>query len=137
MQLLNILILVGAIQGFISSALLYFSKKGSKVSNRLLSAIVLLMSMACLNLFLMQSGVRYESEINNALTYVIPLLIVMPIGPFIYLYAQSLVESDFKLTPKHRLHFYPIIVDLIPYVLGATLVIGLSLNLLSKADESP
>jgi membrane-associated HD superfamily phosphohydrolase len=52
MNFLDVIILLGAIQGFIISCLLYF-KKEKLYANKLLAVLLFLLSLACLNLYLM------------------------------------------------------------------------------------
>jgi AraC-like DNA-binding protein len=136
MSLLNILILVGAIQGFISAVLLFNLKKGNTLSNKLLAGIILCFSTACLNIFLMLTGFRYQSAIGNLIAYVVPFLIVMPIGPLMYFYTRSLLHPEFTLSPKHRLHFTTVIVDLFPYMVGVFWVAGWTLGYFRPEDET-
>jgi AraC-like DNA-binding protein len=136
MSILNTLILVGAIQGLISSAILFFAGRGFKIADRLLAGLLLLLSLACLNLFLMNAGFQYYSEATNKIALVIPLLIVMPMGPLIYFYVQTRLTKHFRITASHRRHFYTLILDLLPYLAGAGLVIGLLLQQINALEET-
>ena len=101
---LNIIILLGSIQGFIISSLLFFSKK-NKQSNRLLSALILLISLASFNLY--ASYVNwFNSDLLTFISNFIPLVVVMPFGPLLYFYIQSSLDSNFKFTRKLRFHFW-------------------------------
>jgi len=123
LSFLNTIILLGAIQGFIISSLLFFSKK-NKQANRLLSALILLMSLASFNLY-----ANYVNWFNsNLLKFIfdlIPLVIIMPFGPLLYFYIQSSLDKDFKLTKKLRFHFYPVIIDLVPQLTALVYITGL------------
>jgi AraC-like DNA-binding protein len=125
MPFLSTLILVGAVQGIISSALLFRSARGKILSNRLLAALILIFSMACLNIYLMQTGIRYQSGVANVIAYIFPFLLVMPVGPLLYLYCLSITRLEFKLQRSHRIHFYAVIIDLVPYIAGFFLVTGI------------
>jgi AraC-like DNA-binding protein len=123
LSFLNTIILLGAIQGFIISSLLFFSKK-NKQSNRLLSALILLIALASFNLY-----ANYANWFNsNILTFIsnfVPLVVVMPVGPLLYFYIQSSLDSNFKVTKKLRFHLYPVIIDLIPQLTALIYIIGL------------
>jgi AraC-like DNA-binding protein len=123
LSFLNTIILLGAIQGFIISSLLFFSKK-NKQSNRLLSALILLMSLASFNLY-----ANYVNWFNsNVLRFIfdlIPLVVIMPFGPLLYFYIQSSLDKNFKVTKKLRFHFYPVIIDLAPQLTALIYIIGL------------
>src|SRR5688572_20976175 len=119
----NVLILVGAIQGFISCVLLWAKKTDNHLSNRLLGFIILFISMACLNLYLMQTGIRYRSEFFYAVAYCVPLIIVMPIGPLIYFYTKAVLELDFKIHRESYRHFYTAVIDLVPYCAGTVFLL--------------
>jgi AraC-like DNA-binding protein len=69
--------------------------------------------MACFNL----CGNYYDwfnSAILRFLAQLVPLVIVMPLGPLIYFYVQSSLDPGFTITKKQRRHFYPVLVDLVP-----------------------
>lgn len=130
----NIIILVGAVQGFILSILLCLSKKNSQVSNRLLAAVIFLLALACTNLYITESGLYEDFRIVQILQQVLPLVIVMPIGPLIYFYVQSLVVKDFKLYKNHYRHFYPILIDLMPRIMVWVFIAGLLTGILQTEE---
>jgi len=118
----NTIILLGAIQGFIISSLLFFSKK-NKQSNSLLAALIFLMSLASFNLYAQYKNC-FNSPTLQFLSNFIPLVIVMPFGPLLYFYIQSSLDINFKLTKKQRVHFYPVLIDLIPQLTAFIFIIG-------------
>src|SRR5205814_3762406 len=104
---LHTIILLGAVQGFIMSGWLFFSKK-RRQANRLLAALIFLISLACLNLYGDYKN-WFGNDILRFITEIIPLVIVMPFGPLVYFYVQSIIDPAFKITPKQKLHFLPVI----------------------------
>lgn len=126
----NTIILLGCIQGLIVCGLLFFSKK-NRQPNRLLAALILLISLASFNLY----G-NYQNWFNSAilrfLTQLVPLVIVMPIGPLIYFYVQSSLDPGFKITKKHRRHFYPVLIDLVPSLTVIIFIVGIVTRLIKN-----
>jgi AraC-like DNA-binding protein len=112
-EFFHILILLGFIQGSIMSALLFFSKKRSR-ANRFLGAVILLIALACLNLYLFESPWFTNNPVLNLLGNLIPLVIIMPVGPLLYFYVRSSTDPAFRITQRQRLHFLPVIIDCIP-----------------------
>ena len=108
--LLRTVILLGALQGFILSSLLFFSKK-KRSSNRILSTLIFLISLASFNLY----G-NFHSWFNTGLWEMLPMIIVMPIGPLIYFYTRSFPDPSFKMSKKDRFHFFPVVLDLVPSI---------------------
>jgi AraC-like DNA-binding protein len=135
MQILTILILLGAIQGFISSALLFKTSKGNLTANKILAVLILLLSLACFNLFLLQSDFRNSAPWANVAADVLPLLIVMPIGPLIFFYVKSHLPETTPHSWDYR-NFYTVIIDLIPYIAGTLLHIGLAFSVIIPAKEN-
>ena len=109
----NSIILLGTLQGFIVCCLLFYSKK-NKLPDRLLAKLIFLMSLASLNLYLNEIGVTNLNGLTSTLSALIPMVIVMPMGPLVYFYIRSSLDPEFKMTKKHRRHFLPIIIDLVP-----------------------
>jgi AraC-like DNA-binding protein len=130
---LNTIILLGSIQGFIISSLLFFSKK-NKQPNRLLSALIFLMSLASFNLYA-NSVNWFNSDILRLISNFIPLVIVMPFGPLLYFYIQSSLDPNFKFTKKLRFHFYPVIIDLVPQITAIIFVTGVFTGVLKSHSE--
>lgn len=118
---LNILILVGFIQGTITSILLR-RLQANKTANRFLSWIILFISLACLNIFLIEA-VEFQSTFWNVVAAILPLVVVMPTGPLIYFYVQATLDTNFKLQKKDRKHFYTTFLDVFPYLLSLILVV--------------
>ena len=85
-SLLTLIILVGAIQGFIVAGILLSSKGTTKLPNRFLAALIALISIASLGVYLMLTGVKYTSATWMTISQVVPFFIIMPIGPLVYLY---------------------------------------------------
>ena len=110
---LNTIILLGTLQGFIVCSLLFYSKN-NRPANRLLAKLIFLMSLASLNLYLNEIGITTLNGLTSTLDALIPMVIVMPMGPLVYFYIQSSLDPEFKMTKKQRLHFLPIVIDLVP-----------------------
>jgi len=128
---LQAFILLGAIQGFIVTVLLISSARRDHTGarqKRLLAMLILLLAMACLNLYLFELPALMDTPLGNLLSAIIPMIIVMPIGPLLYFYIRSTLEPEFRLG---RRHFYSTVVDLFPHaasVVYILLLIGGLLN---------
>jgi len=116
------ILLLGSIQGFIVSSLLFFSKK-NRYSNSVLSLLIFLITLACFNLY----G-NYENWFGSSFLRltadIIPLVVVMPFGPLLWFYVQSVLDPSFKITKKQRIHFYPVLLDLVPSLTVIIYIIG-------------
>lgn len=134
-QFLNIIILLGALQGFIISALLYFTRRRSH-ANRILAALIFIISMACLNTYLMEIGAKYSNAFWAGIEMYVPFIIAMPIGPLIFFYTKANLDSNLKITRADRVHFYPLVLDLVPNIAFVLLPIGLSMGLLTEVDRT-
>ena len=130
---LNILVLLGALQGFIVSSLLFFSKKRLP-ANRILAALILLMSLACFKLYGANND-WFGSDILRFLTELMPLIIIMPFGPLIYFYVQASTNPAFKITKKQRRHFYPVIIDLVPTIAIVLFIAGLVFRVIKNHPQ--
>jgi len=126
----NTIILLGCIQGLIVSSLLFFSKK-NRQSNRLLAALILLITLASFNLYGNYQN-WFNSGILRFLASLIPLVIIMPFGPLIFFYVQSSLNPDFRITKKQRRHFYPVLIDLVPSFVVIIFIAGLITKLIKN-----
>ncbi len=122
----NTIILLGAIQGFIVSCLLFFAQKNRR-SNRILAALIFLMALAGFNLY---GGYKdwFGSGLLRLIPQLIPLVVVMPIGPLIYFYVQSLLDAEFKITKQQRRHFWPVVIDVVPQLTLLVFVVCIMLK---------
>jgi AraC-like DNA-binding protein len=64
----------------------------------------------------------------------IPLVVAMPFGPLFYFYAKSVTDSSFRLTPKERWQFAPVIIDIVPNIIVWVFVIGVLGKMLNPAS---
>ncbi len=119
---LNILILVGAIQGLITFILLRRFPT-NKAANKILSWIILLITLACFNVYFLEA-VEFQSTILVILGAILPLVVIMPIGPLVYFYVKTILYPDFRLNKKDRTHFYTVLIDLVPYITYTVLIVG-------------
>lgn len=118
---LNIIILLGALQGLIFSGLLFYTPK-DRPRNRSLAWLLLLMSVASLKLY----GVEKEwfnNPLMQLLNAIIPTIVIMPLGPLVYTYVRSTLQPVFKLRP---VHFLPVIIDLVPSLVSLFFILGVS-----------
>ncbi|MCW3118733.1 MAG: AraC-type DNA-binding protein [Chitinophagaceae bacterium] len=120
-------ILLGILQGVIVTALLLFSKLNKK-PNRILALLIWLITLAIFNLYGNNSN-WFGSPALRDIAQVIPMIFVMPVGPLIWLYVQSLLNPDFKILKKQRRHFYPVLVDLVPSLTIIIYIFGRATNL--------
>jgi AraC-like DNA-binding protein len=121
---LRTIILLGAIQGFIVSALLFFSSRPPRV-NRLLGIVIFLIALASLRVYLEDiPGGFYSLPGGRWFDAFFPFIVVMPVGPLLYFYVRGFSDPGFKLTSKMRVHFYPVMIDLVPQLTALVYVAG-------------
>jgi AraC-like DNA-binding protein len=132
MLLLKTIVLLGALQGFIVCALLRSSgrrRPEERVSRRLLASIVFWIALACLNLYLIHETYWTDTIVGRILGALVPLVVIMPIGPLIYFYVRSCEEPDFHMTRRRRRHFLPVAVDLFQHVFLFLFLIALIVHM--------
>lgn len=132
-EFLNNIILIGAVQGFIISCLLWYSKE-KELSKRLLSTLVFLISLAGFNIYALNHdwfGINSLSVLFDAF---IPLVIFMPAGPLIYFYVQSSFDPDFTITKKERIQFYPVLLDFLHHIIATVYIILVVVGVIKKVD---
>ena len=113
MNILDFIIVVGSVQGIITGLLISFLK-ANIVSNRILAALLFLTAIAGINLYLDQKGWYYINTFTAILHALIPMVIIMPVGPLIFFYIRSSLDSGFTFKKKDTSHFLPVIIDLVP-----------------------
>lgn len=124
----NTLILLGAIQGVIVTILLFLRKK-HRQAERLLAFVILLMSMASFNLYFENTGFFETTTILRIIAAVVPLVIIMPLGPLIYFYIRSVSDPLFKLQRKHKLQFCTAIIDIVSQLAAIIYIAGFYLDI--------
>ena len=93
---------LGVLHGIFLASFLWLYKKGNPTSNKLLSLLLLLLSLRVGKSVFLQFA--EELEVQFIFT---GLAILMAIGPLFYLYTRSLVEAGFQLRTKYLAHFIP------------------------------
>jgi AraC-like DNA-binding protein len=125
------LFLLGCLQGLIMACLLWTSRKGTRLSNRLLAMLMALMASACLAV-----GIPVANQWIVFLLDLFPLVMVMPFGPIIYFYTRSLLTPGFRLGRREKLHFLPVVLDWGAKIIGWVFVVRLLLGL-SRQEDGP
>jgi AraC-like DNA-binding protein len=123
------LFLLGCLQGLIMACLLWTSRKGTRLSNRLLATLMALMALACLAV-----GIPVANQWIALLLDLFPLVTVMPFGPIIYFYTRSLLTPGFRLGKQEKLHFLPVVLDWGSKIIGWIYVGGLLLGVFRQED---
>jgi AraC-like DNA-binding protein len=121
---LDLILLLGAVQGFILAVLLWTNTKGSRLSNRLLAMLIGLLALMSFAV-----GIPIANRYVSLFLDLAPLYMVMPIGPLILFYTRSLLDPSFSLGQSERVQFLPIVLDwgapLIIWVFFAGFLLGL------------
>ena len=132
---LNIIILLGALQGLIVSCLLFFT--GNKhLSSRLLAGLISIFVLASLNIWLSGQNWFQSNMYFQIASAVIPMVIIMPAGPLLYFYSKSIVDPGFSLSRKDLKNFAGVIIDLIPHLIASIYLINLTIGDI-KNNPSP
>jgi AraC-like DNA-binding protein len=131
--LLQTIILLGVIQGLIVCTLLWVGRR-NRVANRILSAIIFLLTLACFNLY-GENEYWFGVHILQALIYVIPLVIIMPVGPLLYFYVRASTDPTFRIGRKQRLQFWPVVIDLTPSLTAIGFFAGVLLGWVRNRPE--
>src|ERR1700743_1426838 len=100
----NIIILLGALQGFIISSLLFFPKKPN-TANKLLAIFIFFIALASLNLYIANRGWPPSGSIGPLVMAVVPMVVIMPLGPLLFFYSKAILNPTFSLNKKDKLHF--------------------------------
>lgn len=118
----NTIILLGALQGFILCCLLFSSRK-NRLPNKLLAWLILLISLACIKLYGTENG-WFDYPVMRWLDTLVPLIVVMPMGPLIYFYARATLQPGYTIGRKEKKHFYAALIDIVPQVTAIIFIGG-------------
>lgn len=127
---LDLLLLLGSLQGVILATILWFSRKGNRLSNRLLAGL-----LGLLALMSWAVGTPIPNPFVSLLTDVVPFINVMPLGPLIFFYAKSVIDPQFRLGRAERLHFCPVVLDWGGTLIAWTFLVGVTLGVFSPQDR--
>ena len=130
----NTIILLGALQGFIISCLLFFSKH-NKQSNRLLAFLIFFISMACLNVYLFHQSWFMNSGFCQFFVAIFPMVIAMPFGPLIYFYTRSSLDPEFKLGRKEKIQFTSVFFDLFQHLFALIYILAVISRLIRPNNQ--
>ena len=93
---------LGVLHGLLSALFLWFYSKPNRLSNRILS--VLLMALS----FRVGKSVFLEFTENLDIKFIFTgLAILMIIGPLFFFYTRSMIDAGFRFKFKYYLHFIP------------------------------
>lgn len=106
-NIFQLLILVGAINGFVWSVLIFIKRK--KDVSIYLGLFVFLFTLASIKIILQEKIPYFNSHIP------IPLLYQFALGPLLYLYLKSALDVNYKASGKQLWHFLPsLLFDILP-----------------------
>lgn len=127
---MSVIFFLGAVHGLMLTFLL-FSKKVNQLSNRILAALMLVFTVDLAMAALLSVGLHQNYPHVIGLDFSITLLY----GPLLYLYSETLIKGNERLTLAQKKHFIPFIL-LTLYFLPFYFNSGeTKLNLLSKTGE--
>jgi len=117
LSLSNILLFVGIVQCLMIFVVIICSRSKRILSKRYFTGFIAILSLATLGMFLDSSIdiVLISLEWQLLLGY-FPFYPVMLLGPFTWMYIQSLFEKDFQHNKMLNRHFFLVFLDLIPFI---------------------
>ena len=123
--LLEILFIILSFQLLFVSFFLFQSKRGKKLSNRILAVIFLMLSIAVIEMYRMMFG--YASDIPQLMYVDDPFLLAY--GPLLFLFTQSVLIKDYKAKARTWLNFLPFL-----FLTGYIILIILSTDTETMAE---
>jgi AraC-like DNA-binding protein len=120
---LQLLIILGSLQGLVTAALLYY-KKPRQLPNKLLAAIVLLIALPGIHLYGHNTGLFNGSRAADIFHALIPWVTVMAIGPLLYWYVRASINPSFHISGRQWLHLLPVVIDLFPKIMELLFLAG-------------
>ncbi|WP_343306080.1 helix-turn-helix domain-containing protein [Chitinophaga niabensis] len=123
MLFLHNILLLGTIQGFIISGLLFFTGP-RHLHTRIFGWLMLLVTLNCLSQYLYEDQWVQANPLARLLADLIPLVLPMSFGPLILFYTRAYADPQFRISRKQRWHFAPVIIDLVPYLTAWIFIIG-------------
>lgn len=111
-----LLLLAVVAQAAFAAGLLWLAPHNRR-PNRLLALLMLALALWVLDGFFRVAGIYRQ----NPDWYFAPIYYSFAFGPLLYFYVRSLTNHDFRLRPRHLLHFLPVL-------LQAALYLGLRLQ---------
>ncbi len=119
LSVLIVLSLLGAVQGLLFGSVLLGFKRGNKIANRLLSALVFVTSIFLFGAVLRTTSydlvLPHLSRIHDPFTFLV--------SPLLFLCLKTLITNNASFPRKNFLHFIPFgicVVYLIPYYFQST-----------------
>ncbi|GAB3548392.1 helix-turn-helix domain-containing protein [Spirosoma fluminis] len=125
----DLILLLGATQGFILALLLWSNRKGNRLSNRLLAGLIGFMALMSFCV-----GIPIPNRYVSLFIDLVPMINAMPLGPLIYFYTKSVLNPDFRLGERERRQFYPIVLDWGGNLIAWTFVIGAILRFFPEQE---
>ncbi|MCW3464918.1 helix-turn-helix domain-containing protein [Chitinophaga nivalis] len=101
-------------QSVFAAGLLFFAKY-NKLSNRLLATLILSIALGLTDHFMRIAGI-YD---QRPALYFMPIFYSFGFGPLLYFYVRCLVNQDFKFRRIHLLHFIPVALQFVLYLILA------------------
>lgn len=111
-NLVSIFNLFGFLTALLFGIIILKYKKGSRTTQRILSALIFTLGLVILNSFLWTSAVY---DFAPHLFKMLPLVYLL-IGPLLYIYIQAMTQKDFRPNPLHLLHLVPFTINVILYL---------------------
>ena len=130
----DFILLFGATQGVILALLLWLNRTGPPLPNRLLAIIIGLLAIATLNIIALENGLYQAYPTIGLLADLIPMVIIMPVGPLVWFYVRCLLEPEFQIGHRERWHLLPLILDCVPALICWTFFIGLLTHVVDRSQ---
>ncbi|OZI06836.1 AraC family transcriptional regulator [Siphonobacter sp. BAB-5385] len=128
---LDLLVLLGSLQGFILAVVLVRLREGNRLANRLLAGLLGLMALASLGV-----SVPITHRWVGLLLDFFPFYNIMLLGPLLYFYVKAVLDPAFRLGKSEWRQLVPVVLDWGAKLIGWTFLAGLLVGAVSK-EQGP
>jgi len=115
--LFNVILLIGIIQGLMITCIFLFRRNDHHFQYKIFACIVFILSLAASGVFLGSAVMSESLSIYQLLLFAyLPYYLIMPLGPLLFFLTKSLLQPDFTFSKKQIIHFYPVVIDALPWI---------------------
>lgn len=103
----------------IITCIFLFRRNDHHFQYKIFACILFILSLAATGAFLGSAVMSERLSVYQLLLFAyLPYYLIMPLGPLLFFLTKSLLQPDSKFSKKQIAHFYPVVLDLLPWIMA-------------------
>lgn len=136
LNFISVFLILGIVQGIVLVIVAFNHSAMNQFPHKMLGLIIIILTLATLGTFANHELEYFSHPIClRLLINYLPYYFIMILGPAVYFHCIGVLFRDFKFRKRDRFHFYPALLELVPFATTLLILIVWMLGIIPPVED--